>query len=188
VTPLREAVRRMAALGYLILQPNRAPVVRQLGADDIREIYALRELLECFALRRGWKTIRRADLRRLDALVAKAGAATTGQKRLAARLALDAELHQLWISPERTPWLASIMERLLAYRPNLMQVLVAHGPLVDEAFDEHRRILQALKKRDVDLAVELLGHHIRKSGTVLADLTDGATAGPRHGARAGKAG
>lgn len=176
VTPLREAVRRMAALGYLILRPNHAPVVRQLGPDDIREIYLLRELLECFALRRGWSTIRRADLRRLDALVAKADAAPTGQKRLQARLALDTELHRLWVSPQKTPWLASIMERLQAYRPNLVRVLADHLDLVEEAFDEHRRILGALKKRELARAVELLGHHIRKSGSVLADLIESAGA------------
>lgn len=66
------------------------------------------------------------------------------------------------------------MERLLAYRPNLMQVLAAHATLVDEAFDEHRQILAALKRRDVDLAVERLGYHIQKSGAVLAELAERA--------------
>ena len=82
VPPLREAVRRMAATGYLILQPNRAPVVRKLSADDIREIYAIRDLIECFALRRSWKTIRKRDFERLDGLVAKAKAAMTKKRKL----------------------------------------------------------------------------------------------------------
>jgi hypothetical protein len=29
-----------------------------------------------------------------------------------------------------------------------------------------------LKKRDIDLAVERLGYHIQKSGSVLAELTE----------------
>ncbi len=172
VTPLREAVRRMAAIGYVILQPNHAPVVRKLSADDLREIYALRELLECFALRRVWDTIRKCDLKRLGELVAKANAATTKNRRLQAQFALDTELHQLWVAPEKNPWLASILERLLIYRPNLMKVLAAHPSFVDEAFHEHLQILEALEKRDLDLAVELLGYHIRKSGSVLAELTE----------------
>ena len=181
VTPLREAVRQMAAIGYLILQPNHAPVVRKLSGADIREIYALRELLECYALRRGWETIRPCDLKRLGALVDKATAAKTKSRRLQARFALDAELHQLWVSPEKTPWLASILERLLTYRPNLMKVLAAHATFVDEAFDEHRQILAALKKRDIDLAVERLGFHIQKSGSVLAELTERAPGGRPRG-------
>ena len=105
----------MAAIGYLILRPNHAPVVRKLSGEDILEIYALRELLECFALRRSWETIRKADLKRLKEWVKKANTATTKKRRLQAQLALDAELHQLWISPEKSPWIASILERLLAY-------------------------------------------------------------------------
>ena len=172
VTPLREAVRRMAAIGYFILQPNLAPVVRKLSGDDIREIYAIREVLECFALRRSWEKIRKSDLKRLRGIVAKATAAKTKNRRLQAQLSLDAELHQLWISPETSPWLASILERLIIYRPNLMKVLSPHSTYVEEAFDEHRQILAALEKHDLDLSVELLSYHIQKSGSVLAELTE----------------
>ena len=172
VTPLREAVRRMAAIGYLILRPNHAPVVRKLSGEDIQEIYALRGLLECFALRRCWETIRKADLKRLKEWVKKANTATTKKRRLQAQLALDSELHQLWISPEKAPWIASILEHLLAYRPNLIKVLTGHSTYVDDAFDEHRQILAALEKHDLDLAVERLGSHIQKSGAVLTELTD----------------
>jgi DNA-binding GntR family transcriptional regulator len=172
VTPLREAVRRMAALGYLILKPNHAPVVRKLSGDDIREIYAIREVLECFALRRSWKNIPKGDLERLGNLAAKATAAKTKKRKLQAQFVLDAALHQLWVSTEKTPWLAAILERLLTYRPNLMNVLSSHATLVDEAFDEHLQILEALKNRDIDLAVERLGYHIQKAGSVLAQLTD----------------
>lgn len=173
VTPLREAVRRMAAIGYLVLQPNHAPVVRKLNGEDIREIYALRELLECFALRRAWDAICKSDLQRLQKLVAKAKhPALQKNRRLHALLDLDTELHKLWISPEKSPWLASILERLLTYRPNLMKIWINHPKFVDEAFVEHQRILAALEKCDLDLAVEQLGLHIRKSGSVLAELTD----------------
>ena len=172
VTPLREAVRRMAALGHFILKPNHAPVVRKLSGDDIREIYAIREVLECFALRRSWKKILQGDLERIGKLAAKATAATTKKKRLQAQFVLDTALHQLWVSNEKTPWLASILERLLTYRPNLMNVLASHATLVEEAFGEHLQILEALKDRDIDLAIERLGHHIQKAGSVLAELTE----------------
>jgi len=172
VTPLREAVRRMAALGHFILKPNHAPVVRKLSGDDIREIYAIREVLECFALRRSWEKIPKSDLDRLGKLAAKAAATTTKKRKLQAQFVLDAELHQLWVSSEKTPWLALILERFLTYRPNLMNVLASHATLVDEAFDEHLQILEALKDRDIDLAIERLGHHIQKAGSVLAKLTD----------------
>lgn len=172
VTPLREAVRRMAEIGHLILQPNHAPVVRTLTGADILEIYALREVLECFAVRRSWDAIRKADLKPLGDLVKKADAAKIRSRRIQAQLALDSRLHELWISHENGPWAASILERLLAFRPNLVHVLINHTKFAGEAFEEHRGILDALQKRDLELTVERLGCHIRKSGIVLAELTN----------------
>lgn len=172
VTPLREAVRQMAALGYLILQPNHAPVVRKLSGDDIREIYAIREVLECFALRRSWEQIGRSDLKKLRDLAKSAKTGATKNRRLQAHLALDTGLHKLWVSSEASPWLASILERLLTYRPNLMKVLIGHPEFIDRALDEHLQILGALEKRDLDLAIECLRRHIHQSGAVLAELTE----------------
>ena len=186
VTPLREAVRQMAAIGYFILEPNHAPVVRKLSGADIREIYAIREVLECFALRRSWETISKDDLKRVRGLAEKANLTKTKNSRLRVRFSLDTELHQLWISPENNPWLASILERLITYRPNLIKVLIAHATFVDEAFDEHQQILAALEKGDIDLAVERLSYHIRKSGSVLAELTERAAGGGGSGQQRGK--
>jgi DNA-binding GntR family transcriptional regulator len=172
VTPLREAVRRMAEIGHLILQPNHAPVVRTLRGADILEIYALREVLECFAVRRSWDAICKADLKPLRDLVKKADAAKVRSRRIQAQLALDSKLHELWISNENGPWAASILERLLAFQPNLAKVLINHTKFADEAFGEHREILEALQNRDLELTLDRLGRHIRRSGTVLAELTN----------------
>jgi len=171
LTPLREAVRRMAAIGYLVLQPNRAPVVRKLSGDDIRQVYELRKLLEGFALRSNCKAIGRDDLMALRKLAAKADAATTTKGRLQIQFALDTKLHQLWTFRCGNPWLTDSLERLLIYRPNLMNLLVDHRDLVERAFEEHKQILAALEKQNIEKAVQLLGAHIQKSGTALSALS-----------------
>lgn len=171
ITPLREAVRRMATIGYLVLEPNHAPVVRKISAQDIRQIYALREVLEGFALRSAWERIRHLDLRPLKKLAAKAE--TAGPKaRLQLQLTLDKELHQLWIAPPDNPWLASSLDRLLIYRPNLMNVVAGHREFAEKAFEEHKGILEALEEKDLEKALQRLGQHIQKSGSILAALTE----------------
>lgn len=178
VTPLREAVRRMAEIGHLILQPNQAPTVRTLSPADILEIYALREVLECFAVRRSWDAMQKVDLKPLKDLVKKVDGSKVRSRRIQAQLALDSRLHELWISHQNGPWAASICERLLAFRPNLVDVLMDHTKFADKAFEEHREILEALQKRDLELTLNRLGHHIQKSGTALAELIANARATP----------
>lgn len=48
-TPFREAVRTLAAEGLIDLQPNRSPVVSQVRAEDLRDLYQVVAALESLA-------------------------------------------------------------------------------------------------------------------------------------------
>ena len=177
VTPIKAAVRRLAGMGYLVLRPNHAPIVRKLEVSDIEEIYELREMLECHALRKKAADIAKSDLTALRQMVNKVEATTSPASRLRAQFALDTKLHELWISGPTHPWLAASLEGLLIYRPNLIHVLKAHPALVERAFEDHKRILKALEKGNIENAVLLLSEHIKKSGLALVAL--GKPAGSR---------
>ncbi|MET0561484.1 MAG: GntR family transcriptional regulator, partial [Gaiellaceae bacterium] len=48
-TPVREALRRLAALGLVSFEPNRGVRVRMLSQDEIREAFMVRAELESLA-------------------------------------------------------------------------------------------------------------------------------------------
>jgi DNA-binding GntR family transcriptional regulator len=169
-TPMREAVRRAAECGYFVLRPNCAPIVRKLNAEDIRHIYSLRELLECLALKGAWGNITRTALKRLEKMVAQAELASDSIRRLQIQLNLDREMHQLWIDNCGNPWLVSILERLLIYRPNLVRFFVHRSSFTEEAFSEHKALIEAMKTGTLQRATGLLARHIRRSGLVLVVL------------------
>lgn len=171
ITPLREAVRRMAALGYLVLEPNHAPVVRRLSPDDINQIYELREVLECFALKKAWYRISEKSLEKLELLAAKVENAKTTNARLRAQFLFDEQLHDLWTSQDANPWLNETLDRLVVYRPNLIAVLSKHQDFSEKAYREHLGILAALRRSTLDRALQLLGLHIRESMATLMSLT-----------------
>lgn len=50
-TLLREAFRQLESEGLITVIPNRGPVVRELSADEIQELYAIRAVLEGLAAR-----------------------------------------------------------------------------------------------------------------------------------------
>ena len=54
---MREAVRRAAEGGLLVLRPNQAPVVRPLNIEDVWALYDLREVLEVHALDLAWTVL-----------------------------------------------------------------------------------------------------------------------------------
>lgn len=50
-TVVREVLRQLESEGLVGMIPNRGPVVRALGADEARELYAIRAVLEGLAAR-----------------------------------------------------------------------------------------------------------------------------------------
>lgn len=170
LTPVREAVRQLAACGFVVLRPNQAPLVRLLDARDIREIYDLREALEIRALEMAWGRIPEAAMaevcRRIDN-VSVPGSPSAG---LRSHLFLDGLLHALWIAHCGNRWLERALDNLLIYRPNFLRLLKEFPQLVCEADRQHRTIFLHLRAGRRARTINALRHHIRHSADVLADI------------------
>ncbi len=65
-TPIREALRRLAALGLVSLEPNRGVRVRMLSRDELREAFLVRAELESLATELAVPRMGREDLAQLD--------------------------------------------------------------------------------------------------------------------------
>jgi len=64
-TPIREALRRLEAEGFVVANSHRTPEVRRLDRVDVVELYSIREYLERLAIR---ATTELADPKILSAL------------------------------------------------------------------------------------------------------------------------
>jgi len=66
-TPVREALRRLAALGLVSFEPNRGARVRTVSRDDLREAFLVRAELEALATEVAAAKIAAEDLAELEA-------------------------------------------------------------------------------------------------------------------------
>jgi DNA-binding GntR family transcriptional regulator len=66
-TPVREALRRLAALGLVSFVPNRGVRVRTLSHDELREAFLVRAELESLATELAAPRLTADDLRELEA-------------------------------------------------------------------------------------------------------------------------
>lgn len=66
-TPVREALRRLEAEGFVVSEPNRGAAVRSLTTDDVADLYGLRARLEAYAAELAAERIDRAGVEALDA-------------------------------------------------------------------------------------------------------------------------
>ena len=97
-TPVREALRRLAALGLVSFEPNRGVRVRSISAHELREAFLVRAELEALATEVATPKMTPDDLAELDAAERRFGELTL-ELRAQARsgTARDATLFVEWM-------------------------------------------------------------------------------------------
>jgi DNA-binding GntR family transcriptional regulator len=160
-TPLREAVRRAAAAGLLILRPNQAPLVRPLGVADVQSLYDVRELLEIHALELAWPSLTSPAC---DKLLAMAQRAAPGQRNWRERcLRFDLALHRSWSESCGNAWLRADLERYYQFLQIFQRWIGRDPEALKKGYHDHIAILQAIRDRRRATACESLRKHIRES-------------------------
>jgi DNA-binding GntR family transcriptional regulator len=161
-TPVREALRRLEAEGFIRLAPHRTPEVRRLQAADIEDLYRVREYLERLAVREIAAARPAGVLAQLEDLQAAAEARmATGQPvEIAESVSYNHEFHRLVFEGsgnrrlQRLYRLLDVDVRRLAYQ----SVRVAGRQR--DAVVQHRAILDAITRGDAERAEMLIGQHV----------------------------
>ena len=169
-TPVREALRRLAAEGLVVNQRNRQATVVEMSRDDVIETYQVRQILEASAARLATEHISElqlAELRSLASAAAPAGAAQwgTGERRF------DEELHR---AIAESCGNGKLLQEIARYN-NLVRFVrsrVARSPQrLGQGHAEHLRILDALERGDSQRAEAEMSAHIASAlQCVLEDL------------------
>ena len=169
-TPLREAIKRLAAEGLVELLPNRGAIALELSEADVRHTFEVMAGLEAQSGELAAERITDAELAEIKALHYEMLAAFT-RRDLPAYYRLNSAIHAAINSAARNPVLSAtyrqVNARLLALRFKSNQ---------DEtkwraAVQEHEDMITALSRRDpVALRALLVRHLFNKRDVVMAQL------------------
>ncbi|BER92943.1 GntR family transcriptional regulator [Atrimonas thermophila] len=161
-TPIREALNRLAKDDLIEVMPHRGAYVKGLKAEDIIEIYDIRASLERLALRLAIPSIPPSEIKRLKHMV-ESDTLNTKENEIQHLVTIDREFHRLIASCCNNKRLVALLENL-ANVVNVFRMMDA--PIEDrakKALQEHLAILDAIEKRDVELACKLITEHIEAS-------------------------
>ena len=156
-TPVREALRDLAAEGLIRLDAHRGGVVHQLSLSELEEIYQLRAILEPEALRRAWPHL-------TDEVVESCARLHEAMQRSPTRsewVRLNSRFHDSVFELADAPRLLAILASLTA--PWIMYVSASLASDVEHherASAGHEEILAALRSRDLEAAIEATLEHL----------------------------
>lgn len=164
-TPLRDAINRLVKDGYLEAETRKGARVRKFQTRDIIEIYDIRMALEGLAVRLSLPRLNAGELESLKELFSEKDIKTLHKA--------DIQLHKLIVQSCGNTRLMDILNNL----DNLVRIFRLAGyasPSRSEtAVADHLQIIDALLKKDPDLAERKMRKHIENTKRqILASLRD----------------
>lgn len=159
-TPVREALRELAAEGFVEMTPNQGMIVTTVSLEDLKEVLQIRGVLEGLATYLAAKMITREDIIKLERIINKMNICIIKDDTLAFS-DLNADFHDLILKICGNKRLIRICSNLSdrAHRFRIRSLSIP-GRL-KYALKEHREILEALKKKDSEQADKLSQKHIK---------------------------
>ncbi len=174
-TPIREAIGQLVAEGLLEQTPIGTTLVVQLRRQDISELYELREALEIFAIEKTAAShLSAVDQERLQKLVDEllvlfnelkaSGNPTLDFEQMNRFLASDFAFHSLLIGMARNGRIQRILNDMrLLIRIFSIQRKGHTLPVLNNIYNQHQQVLNAVISGDAHLARNVLSTHIRSS-------------------------
>lgn len=161
-TPIRGALHRLAEEGLVEIHPNRGATVVGINIDDLVDIYTIRERLEGLASALAAKRTTPEEIKRLSEAVELAEFYISKNDTEHIK-ELDTVFHSIIYSASGSRFLARTLSELhrkiISYRKRSLSV---PGRL-EKTAEEHREILEAIKRGDADEADRLTSLHIRRA-------------------------
>ena len=168
-TPLREALKVLAAEGLVRHEPRRGSFVNQVTEQDLDDIFPVIALLEGRCALEATRHATDADIAALETLHTSLQHAAA--KRITDYYAVNFQIHEAIITLANNRWLAqSIADLRKILKLARLQQLHAPGRL-EQSLSEHLAVFAAIKARDGEAADAAMRTHLLRQREALRELS-----------------
>jgi len=165
-TPIREALRDLVAEGLIVFDPHRGALVRSLDIAEVKEVYAIRRVLEPLAVRMATGLISRAEAAEAISLIEQMDDCADP----AQWVQLNTHFHSLLEAAARSPRLGSMIRSLQDIATRYLAHAVTQSPeRMSDGNAEHRALLAAIIRKNADEASAVMVRHVDATLDILLD-------------------
>ena len=158
-TLVRQALFQMTRNHLIRMEPARGAFVATPSADEARQVFAVRRMLEAEMTREFVRQVTPAQVKALKHHVAQEKAAVAKQD-VSERTELLADFHVLMAELMGNHVLAQLLEGLLS-RCALITLMYQSTTAAAHSSEEHADIIKAVVAKDEALAVRLMTEHLQ---------------------------
>lgn len=161
-TPVREALHRLEAEGFISRAVAGAYAVTELSVQELEDIYELRGILEGHAARLAAERRGRVELAKLADVMdsMEEALAVLDAKRL---LELNGALHDLVAECSGSRYLQTQVRTIRELFERYRSGALSNPARRNQAHDEHKRLVAAIRHQDGDAAESIARGHAREA-------------------------
>ncbi len=167
-TPVREALRQLELEGLVSIIPNKGASVTGITTKDIHDIYTIRSYLEGLCARWACENITNAQIEDLEEILYLSDFHAR-RSHFEQIVELDNKFHDLIYKASGSKILNHVLSDFHQYVERVRKITLSRPYRAEQSSKEHGAIVDALKKRDGDLAEALAHEHMINT---IQNLTD----------------
>ncbi|WP_112320630.1 GntR family transcriptional regulator [Oceanibium sediminis] len=157
--PVREALLKLEADGFVLFRKNRGAMVRELSAAELLHLMDIRVALECKALELAIPNMIQSDFDVMHALLKQYAEVETVEHWSS----MNQSFHNALYEPCGNAQLLDMIRDIQQRMGPALRLLMTEASGLDRPNEEHHAILSACESGDVTGAVDLLRAHIETS-------------------------
>jgi GntR family transcriptional regulator, rspAB operon transcriptional repressor len=165
--PVRDAFYRLSQVGLLKIQPQRATTISRISEAAVLQARFIRTALEMETTRAAAEALTEHGLAELEAIIAKQRIAVAKDDRVGFHL-LDDAFHRAICACAGNEFAWGLIRINKAHMDRVRYLSLSFG--AQSAFDDHLRILEALRARDPDGAAREMRIHLSRITDILAKV------------------
>ena len=171
-TPIREALRYLAGIGFVEIFPNRMARVRKVERKEVEDLYDIESVLEGLAAREAVPNLTKGHYEKMERyvdLLEKYSAENNSREYEKANINFHSIFWEASQNQRLFHLIRNIREQLQRFRFVTRRYPEKFAGLVGD----HRKILDVLIKKDAEASERLVRSHFEKSGEIIVALLEG---------------
>lgn len=158
-TPVREAFRQLELEGLIHIVPNKGAYVTGITSKDVRDIYAMRSLLEGLCARWATEHITEEQMEEMEENIylSEFHAAKGHAEQLTE---LDSRFHEILYEASDSKMLRHTLSDFHEYVMRIRKQTLSDNTRSVQCNSEHRKIMEAIKAKDAEEAEKQARQHM----------------------------
>ena len=170
-TPVREAIHKLEREGLIERQPRGGFTVLGLTRDDIEETFGIRAVLEGYAARLAAIKHQEKELVPLERKIEEFEKCL--EKKQPDNLTrINTEFHELLYGLSKSPKLVHVINGLTDQIYRFRQIILKETKMAKISNDDHKQMLDFIRKRDADGVEALVRNHIARGQKMVLEEFD----------------